>query len=177
MKTTKRVTGIVNYETHQKALLLVLLLCASGCRFMGPPMHLVAYDGPRKPPSEVAKIVGAGDSFASELLAGGLLGNSKVSILNVDGKAQRVGADSVKLLNWVEVLPGPHEITLLMRAHNAGLLGLGASDIETSPVRLSFLAEAGHTYVVCGTYQLRPPETWFWIVDQTTGEIVAGRKP
>lgn len=177
MKPAKRETVILKYVAPHTVLLLVLLLCASGCRFMGPPMHLVAYDGPRKAPSEVAKIVGAGDSFASELLLGGLVGNSNVFILDVDGKAQRVGPETVKLLNWVEVLPGSHEVTVVMREHKAGLLGFGAYDIKTSPVRLSFSAEAGRTYVVFGAYRLRPPKTWFWIVDKTTGSIVAGMKP
>jgi hypothetical protein len=66
----------------------------------------------------------------------------------------------------VELLPGAHEFEIQYRSWKGG---------SAQPITLSFEAVAGHRYQIrtSGGYRL-----WHaWILDVTTGEIVAGRKP
>lgn len=71
----------------------------------------------------------------------------------------------------VHVLPGMHTVKIRV-THSYGYLG---TIMAGGTVNLS--AEAGHTYMVDGRIHRFGEYVWIWIVDEETGEVVAGMKP
>jgi hypothetical protein len=71
----------------------------------------------------------------------------------------------------VHVLPGMHTVKIRV-THSLGYLG---TIMASRTVNLS--AEAGHTYMVDGRIYRFGESVWIWIVDEETGEVVAGMKP
>lgn len=128
--------------------LLCTLFLYSGCTTMQ------AYDGPKLSPEKVA------------ILKPSLGYKNVADLLEVDGK-KRGTTEGV-----AEILPGDH--TVKIQITSGGWLGAGLlSRIGNST--LSFQARAGHTYLFDG--KIIEGDTFAWIVDEATNEVVAGKKP
>lgn len=73
-----------------------------------------------------------------------------------------------------DILPGPHSVSFSY-LYSSQYYGI------SYPGHLEFNAEAGHVYNLHGDHRAKlfavPHEFSFWIVDETTGKIVAGAKP
>jgi hypothetical protein len=110
------------------------------------------YEGPKRASHEVAVIT-------SNLLAGLF---DTAYILQIDGKDLGATDDNV------EVLPGKHTVKIGVST------GLGYQQYIGNKT-ISFEAIAGHTYQVNG--KIRKGDTFAWIEDKNTGELVAGEKP
>ena len=128
-------------------LLFGFLLFSAGCTTMQ------SYEGSKLPPEKVALIKG---SFGLINLA---------SIIEVDGKARGFTEESA------EILPGEHAVKIQVRSGWGSILMPQYIGNKT----LSFQANAGHTYRVDGT--IKKGDTFAWIVDEATNEVVAGEKP
>jgi len=68
----------------------------------------------------------------------------------------------------VEVLPGWHVVV-------ADFIEGKFPAVRGFHIEGGFLAEAGHTYKVCG--RIRIPDSWVWIQDMSTLAVVGGSKP
>ena len=113
------------------------------------------YEGETLPLEEVAVI----KSNYWGRLSGGII------VREVDGKD--VGLNPGDVL----VLPGKHTVKIRV-THSLGYLGtIMASGTVT------IFAEAGHTYMVDGRIYQFGESVWVWIVDEETGQVVAGMKP
>ena len=86
-------------------------------------------------------------------------------ILQVDGKERGFFEEIV------EVLPGEHTIKIQVTSGFGGIFSPQFVGNKT----LSFRASAGHTYKADGT--IKKGDTFAWIVDDTTNEVVAGERP
>jgi hypothetical protein len=83
------------------------------------------------------------------------------SISEVDGETRGFTEDIA------EILPGEHTVKIRVRSGFVGAEYIGSKT-------LSFRARAGHSYKVEG--KTKREHTFAWIVDETTGEVVAGKK-
>ncbi len=123
--------------------------------FVGCDTTMQFYEGPKQPLENVAHIKAHFGMF------------DQIRILEIDGKA--LGRTDTSA--WI--LPGAHTVTVLIE--NIGYLGsLGPQNIDRKA--LSFQALAGHTYVVNSTMK-HYEDTYAWIMDKTTKEVVAGERP
>jgi hypothetical protein len=109
-----------------------------------------SYEGPKVPPESVALIK---SSF-------GMIDLARIS--EVDGKARGFTEE------FAEILPGEHIVKVQVRSGFVGAEYIGNKT-------LSFQARAGHSYKVEG--KTKREDTFAWIVDETTSEVVAGKKP
>lgn len=109
-----------------------------------------SYEGPKLPPENVALIKGSLGTIV------------QVTILEVDGKA-RGFTEEIS-----EILPGEHTVKIHVSS-GFGFLRIG------NKKTLSFKAKAGHTYKAEG--KIIKGNTFAWIVDETTNEVVAGERP
>ncbi len=90
----------------------------------------------------------------------------RCAIAAVDGK---IMSDDFTM--EAEMLPGKHEVTIKLIEPHFG-----------HPIwRFSFVAEAGHVYIVDGYWKvegyLHVVDKQIWIIDKETGQVVAGEKP
>jgi len=92
-------------------------------------------------------------------LTGGII------VREIDGKDVGINPGDV------HVLPGMHTVKIRV-THSLGYLG---TIMASGTVNLS--AEAGHTYMVDGRIHGFGEHVWIWIVDEETGQVVAGMKP
>jgi len=113
------------------------------------------YEGEELPSEEVAII----KSNYWGRLTGGIV------VREIDGKD--VGFNP----GDVQVLPGMHTVKIRV-THSYGYLG---TTLASGTVTLN--AEAGHAYKVDGITSGFGRSIWVWIVDEETGEVVAGMKP
>ena len=88
-----------------------------------------------------------------------------ITVREIDGK--KVGLNPGDVM----VLPGLHYVKIRV-SHSLGYLG---TIIANGTVTL--YAEAGHTYRVDGRIYRGGESVLVWIVDEDTGQIVAGRRP
>ncbi len=84
------------------------------------------------------------------------------SISEVDGEARDLTEDVA------EVLPGEHTVKIQVRSGFVGAEYIGNKT-------LAFRARAGHSYKVEG--KTRREDTFAWIIDEATSEVVAGTRP
>jgi len=112
-----------------------------------------AYEGPPLPAEQVAIIEPNYGSFTD---------SAYVKV--IDGKKLGV----LQIYNKIGVIPGEHTVDIYMST------GLGIHQAR-GRITLSFGAQAGHIYKVYG--KIRKGEPWAWIIDASSDEIVAGKKP
>jgi hypothetical protein len=162
-KGTKKFTTlfIKNLRLITFVIISVVMLWLYGCEtaFQG-------YSGDRLPPNKVATVSGYSSEF--------LLGGCTVYILDIDGKEDRVSESEIKLLKRVEILPGEHTLTAIMKCHDE-MTPFLTSYTETSSKTISFNVEAGHSYEVGGEIRLR--QFYLWVEDRQSKELVGGSKP
>jgi hypothetical protein len=113
------------------------------------------YEGESLPSEEVAVIK---SNYWCHLTGG-------IVVREVDGKD--VGFNP----GDIHVLPGMHTVKIRV-THSHGYLGT-----MMSSGTVNLYAEAGHTYMVDGRIYRLGERVWIWIVDEETGEVVAGMKP
>lgn len=141
------------------ALLLLAILSSAGCA-----TKWKAYPGTELPKDKIAIIL------PDEALKTAFTGS--IAIPKVDGK----GAEKARVSSAIEVLPGEHtiEVRLLPSPFEPG----GILGFKVYRKHLTFIAEAGHVYIVCGKREITGGKRrWVWIVDKKTNEVVAGEKP
>ena len=129
------------------SFLLSTLFLFTGCTTMQ------SYDGPKLSPEKVVLIEG---SF-------GMINSA--SILEVDGKARGWSEESA------EMLPGEHTVKVKVLSGFGGIISPQLVGNKT----LSFQTIAGRTYKVDGT--IIKGDTFVWIIDTKTNEVIAGEKP
>jgi hypothetical protein len=107
---------------------LALLAAATGCHL--PDTTLVAYDGPRRPPAEVALV-------DEEMRREGfdIIGRGSTDILELDGRP-------VDPPYTLELLPGQHVLLVDADWEEPSAAGVRGQ------ARPQFTAEAGHHYIV-----------------------------
>ena len=127
-------------------------LCGTFLLFAGCTT-MQSYEGAKLPPEDVAIIKG---SFGVINMA---------SILEVDGNARSFFEE------MAELLPGEHTVKIQVMSGFGGVFSPQYIGYKT----LSFQASAGHTYKVDG--KIKKGDTFAWIVDETTNEVVAGESP
>ena len=127
-------------------------LCGTFLLFAGCTT-MQSYEGAKLPPEDVAIIK---ESFSVI---------NRASILEVDGKARSFFEESS------EILPGEHTVKIQVISGFGSFIGPQHIGNRT----LSFQASAGHTYKVDG--KIKKGDTFAWIVDETTNEVVAGESP
>ena len=139
------------------ALSLLIAVAVSGCGTMK------AYSGPELPPEEIAVI-------KPERMLG-----QRVTITSVDGKEADFG------INSFAVKPGRHEVAVNTVACSTIPIYVSGSFIyipackSSASTTLLMYADAAQTYVVKG--KLKYGGDLYWIVNETTGQIVAGDRP
>jgi hypothetical protein len=93
-----------------------------------------------------------------------------IGITKVDGK--KLG--KLRGGPTIEVLPGEHTLEVNLTPETFLPLGILASKMYRKTI--SFMAEAGHVYIVRGKVEARGAR-WIWIEDKETNEVVGGEKP
>lgn len=130
------------------AVALLLLLLA----FSLPPGcgTVKVYEGPDLPKAEIAVLKTPIITL-----------NGPPRIVNIDGRIFS-GFDKT-----FELYPGRHTVSL--RA------GAGCGSFE--PAYVEFTAKGGHVYQLHTNVDGLEGRVWAWIVDNSSGEIVGGKKP
>lgn len=148
-------TSISRAKRVRPAVVLLLVLLA----FSLPPgcatstMKMKVYEGPNLPKAEIAVLKAPRRQFPSVQLW----------IMNFDGRRTQLrGPDPSRTF---EFLPGRHNLSF----------SLGGGCSRREPGYIEFDAKVGHTYELRATNVMG--RVWSWIVDNNTGEIVAGQKP
>ena len=133
-------------------LLAALVVVLSGCAMSPTVTHAYKlYPGPERPPAEIA-IVRMGDAMAARF----------------DGRP-------VSRADWreVQLLPGPHDIEWYTEFVASVMVAPAGFIPGSAAERLTL--EPGHTYVLrAGRTHGWSIERYFWIVDDTTRQVVAG---
>jgi hypothetical protein len=131
------------------ALMALALAAFVGCG-TGPRL----YDGPRLPPSSVAILENARDTY----------------LMSVDGRSLQRWSHTRDIVR-VELLPGPHTFVAGPSARS------GFRDVSGLAVEVSFVAEAGHVYRVSRTITggAARPEWTLLLTDVTTGRQLLPR--
>ena len=150
------------------AIALVLALLLSGCG------TTKAYEGPELPKSEIA-VLQASDKHGFALAIAGILPvpspKHLSTVVEVDGKKSSLFAKKI------HVLPGLHSLRALYTGrHIVNFCGyLGCVAEYSTHLSIDFVAVAGHEYRI--PVERRDERDWIWVVDITTGKVVAGEKP
>lgn len=146
-------TSISRAKRVRPAVVLLLVLLA----FSLPPgcatssMKMKVYEGPNLPKAEIA-VLKVKAPYREGLLV-------RLWVTNFDGRITKAN-------QWTfEFLPGRHNLSF----------SLGGGCSSFAPGYIEFDAKVGHTYELRATNVMG--RVWSWIVDNNTGEIVAGQKP
>lgn len=153
---------------------LVLLFALSACA----PIKM--YPGPELPPDKTALItpMDAFHHFSRRSIWGKLLGPAvHLGIEKFDGTKPEID-----YVNGILVKPGRHTLTVNLNYCDAtpihtptGVIYVPSGCDGTLTKDLAFDAEAGRRYLVLGLSD--SGNQTYWIEDQETGRVVAGRKP
>lgn len=135
----------MNYKLNL-IILSAVILALSGCA-----TTVRTYPGEPLPPEKVAILKGACNEYIVTAVC--------AYIQKVDD--QRAAGDKV------EVLPGKHDVKVYLALH-------GIMTIVGKPRTFSINTEAGHTYIIDGTWS--KSNNQIWIVDKQTGAIIVGDK-
>ena len=131
-------------------------------------MPVKSYPGPDLPREQVATIRSGINFYGLSWVI--------AAIDAVDGEKTLRRADEV---NWgkIEILPGEHEVSASLWI--AVLTPVTLVNRGSTPEfrRLTFVAEAGESYLVDGSWGGGPEKNAVWIVNERTKEVVAGTKP
>lgn len=151
--------GKAGYGKHYRALPLVLILvivCA-GCAGRTPDVYY-GYLGEARTDAEVAIVRGV-----------------TAALHEIDGK-QLKHSDPDKYYREARIPPGPHTVTL-HRWFGVSVLVVPKGYVEAVST-FSINLEPGHVYELHGDRTTGPGfRVYLWIVDATTGKVVAGQKP
>ena len=156
---THRLTGLYratlwNHRACQLqiGLALILLLLLPGC------ISFKAYPGPERQPDEIAIIeCNYWQSFW-------FFGHISLHFTAVQG-------NNMDLQPWTKIYmePGPHSVSFTYTLSSMGYT------FNSYYGRLTFTALKGHLYKLDA--EREDGELWAWIIDQASGEIVAGERP
>ena len=144
-------------------MLLLVLSLSSGCTG-----KIKAYEGPALPKDKVAT-VRSGTLWYPDFNYRAYTYVQKIGETNLPHDLL-----NTKIFGNSEFLPGSHKVEY--RYVTYGGLGTSRHLIKDAYVgKVEFIAESGHTYeVYAGKIgkRLKP-----WVIDTTTGKVVAGEKP
>ena len=156
-------TGAQPIDTSTLVSLLYFFFALTACS----NITLQSYPGPRFPSEQTAVLKGTHHVYPYAIFWPIFV---RAKVLSVDGKSAH---DSVGYENAdeIEILPGIHEVSVFLEFH-----GLGNTSTSRGFRTYVFTADAAHTYKVDGNWNFNR-EHDIWIIDEQTGQIVAGNKP
>ncbi len=155
--------GTMNRRYITSPMLLLVLSLLSGCTYT-----IKAYEGPALPKDKVATLRSV-TLWYPEFNYRAYTYVQKIGEANLPDDLYKT-----KVVGNIEFLPGSHKVEYRYVAYwGLGTLGHLIRDAYVGNVE--FIAESGHTYeVYAGKIgkRLKP-----WVIDTTTGKVVAGEKP
>ncbi len=148
-------------------MLLLVLSLLSGCTYT-----MKAYEGPDLPKDKVATLR-SGTLWYPDFNYRAYTYVQKIGETNLPDDPFKT-LYKTKVFGHIEFLPGSHKVEYRYVTYRG--LGTKSHLIKDAYVgTVEFIAESGHTYEVYARKngeRLKP-----WVIDTTTGKVVAGEKP